>query len=262
MRQLTLSLACLLTPALVAAQGFAASPVSPADGAHADHATLHEPGATEARVALVAAEIIGLDDDAAALCHAAELALTIGLLTDRDREAERIAWFGRAEDYARRAAEVRPGDPEPLFLAASALGLRADYMGLRDRIAAGGRVFAMSDSILEMAPGHPGGLHIQGRLAASAMRLPGVVRFMVVRFLGAEVLRDASWSTAETWLRDAAEQEPTNPVFRLELATALRDAGHPEAAREELERVLSLPSDDPLNHYYQQRARRELAALE
>lgn len=230
--------------------------------AHEDHAHLHRPGPAEAGVPLVAAEIIGLEDDARALCRAAEIALSVGLVTDPARADHRTAWFRRAEEYARRARTLAPRDPDALFFEAAALGLRAVHLPIRDRIAAGSEVLEMADSILAIDPEHAGALHLHGQLNAAAMRLNPMVRFLVGRVLGADVLQDASWASAEDRLRRSVEAEPANPYFRLELAEMLRDAGQTDAARHQLHATLELPGDDPLTFHFQERARAILAELD
>lgn len=70
-------------------------------GSHADHADLHRPSAADAGVALLAAETLGIDNTTPALCRAAKLALTMGLLTG----------WERAETSLREALDVEPDNP-------------------------------------------------------------------------------------------------------------------------------------------------------
>lgn len=228
---------------------------------HADHAGLHVPGPAEAAVPLAAAETVGIPRDAVALCDAARMALTVGLVTDRDHEAERLAWFGRAQAYAEGALALRPRDPDALFMEAAALGLQVSSMPFRARIRAADRLLTLADSILAIDAHHPGGHHIRGELAATAMRQSGVVRFLVGKVFGNDVLAEASWETAESELRQAADAEPRNPLFRMQLATMLRDAGRPDDARRELRTLLALPGHDVLTSYFREQAREALVAL-
>ncbi len=228
---------------------------------HADHAGLHRMGPAEAAVPLAAAETLGIPRDAMALCDAARMALTVGLVTAQDRESERTAWFGRAQAYAEEALSLRPRDPDALFMEAAALGLQVSSMPLRDRIRTANRMLALADSILAIDPHHAGGHHIRGELAATAMRQGAMVRFLVGKVFGNDALAEASWATAESELRQAVDGEPRNPLFRMQLATMLRDAGRTEDARRELRRILALPANDALTSYFRAEAREALVAL-
>lgn len=228
---------------------------------HADHAGLHRPGPAEAAVPLAAAETMGIPRDATALCAAARIALTVGLVTDPDQEADRVAWFGRAQAYAEEALSLRPRDPDALFMKAAALGLQVGSMPLRDRIRTADRMLALTDSILAIDPHHAGGHHIRGELAATAMRQGAMVRFLVGKVFGSDALDQASWETAESELRQAVDAEPRNPLFRMRLAIMLRDAGRPDDARRQLRAILAMPGNDALTAYFRDRARDALVAL-
>lgn len=225
-----------------------------ANAAHAGHADLHRVRPADAGVELIALETIErLESDATALCRAAELALTVGLLSEL--ESERVAWFRRGEEYARLARRLRPHSPDPLFMMAAAVGLRAPHEPLRDRIRSADRVLELSREILEREPGHPGGLHLRGQLSATAMRLNPVVRFTVEKLMGSDVIRAASWKSAEEDFRRALAVEPDDPAHRIELSQLLRDTRRPEEARRELLRVLETEGSGALAEYYRERAR-------
>lgn len=256
----------LLVPAALAAQSERSADeyrVARVDRpAHAGHAELHRPSAADAGVELLAAEIMGIDNNAPALCRAAKLALTIGLLTDRERDGERMAWFERAEAYALRARALEPRDPDALYMEASALGLQAQHLPVGERVRMANRILEKSRQILEIDPDHAGGLHLHGRLNAVAMRLNPMVRFMVARVMGGELLKTASWDRAEASLREALDAEPDNPMHRLELAFLLQDTGRTDAARDQLRRVVAYPDASPLVAYYKEQARDALRRLE
>ena len=229
---------------------------------HAAHAGLHRPDRADAGVHLAALRTIGLDDDVAALCRAAELAMTIGLLTDPGQDSVRMAWFREAEAYARQAILVDRDSPDALFMEASALGLQMHHLPGGDRVQLANRVLAKTERILELDPDHPGGLHLRGRLAAEGMRVGPVKRFLVSRFMGGDVLSAASWEEAETSLRAALEAQPHDPMHRIELALVLRDTGREQAAREHLRKVLALPDSGLLMAYYKDRARHALRQMD
>ena len=262
MTRATLSIGLVMMPTVLFAQDGTSGHALEENPAHADHVHLHRTDRADAGVYLAALRTIGLDGDVAALCRAAELAMTIGLLTDPGQDSARMAWFREAEDYARQALLLNPGSPEALYMEASALGLQMHHLPGRDRVRMANRVLAKTERILEVDPDHPGGLHLMGRLAAEGMRVSPVTRFLVGRLMGADILSAASWERAESSLRAAVEAEPHDPMHRIELALVLRDTGQQEAAREHLRRVLALPDSGLLVAYYKDRARQALRQLD
>ena len=262
MTRATLSVGLLMVPTVLFAQEGASRYELAEHPDHADHAGLHRPDRGDAGAHLAALRTIGLDGDVAALCRAAKLAMTIGLLTDPGHDAVRMAWFHEAEGYAHRALLVDPDSPEALFMEASALGLQMHHLPGGDRVRMANQVLAKAERILELDPDHPGGLHLMGRLAAEGMRVGPVKRFLVSRFMGGDVLSAASWEKAETSLRAAVDAEPHDPMHRIELALVLRDTGREESAREHLRRVLALPDSGLLVAYYKDRARQALREMD
>lgn len=227
---------------------------------HSGHAELHRVGPSAAAIEIIAMEtLVPLHRDARALCEAARLALTAGLLSEG--EEERLYWYGVGSQYAHQAARLAPASTDALFMIAASLGLEAPHQPLRQRIRTADRIQELSERILAANPNHPGGLHLRGSLGAAAMRLSPVTRFMVEKVMGSDVVGTSSWEAAERDFRAALAVEPENPSHRIELALLLRDTGRVDEAREQLRLALDAPGRDPLIEHYRQRARELLGPL-
>ena len=250
----------------------AAEPVAfPQDGLDARHVVTHsrpvlyrnaaapssQPGVELARLTPL---VEAADAAAPALSRAAHLSITLGLMAD-GREAEQVEYLKDAEAYARRAVEAAPRDPDARFLFAAALGLRAKHEPVKLRMKMAEMILEQSETILELEPGHAGGLHLRGQLHAAGMRLNPVLRFLARTMMGAELLAGASWEVAEQSFREALEVEPDDPSHRLELVRLLRDTDREAEAAEEARRILESERADPLAAYYKRQARAVLAEL-
>lgn len=193
----------------------------------------------------------------ARLKRAANLSLDLAVLSGSD-PAERVRLLREAEGYARQALAHRPDDLDARFLIGAAIGLRVQHMETRQKMRMAEEIRGIVAGILERDPSHAGGLHLQGRLHAAAMRLSAIERFLGRTLLGADLLGEASWKEAEQSFREALRSEPDNPAHRWELAQVLADTDREDEARSELERILALDGRSALLAHFRDRARAEL----
>jgi len=160
-------------------------------------------------------------EDVDAYIVLAREAAALGLLDET--EELRKAWLVRSEEAARRAVELAPDRVDTSYWLAAALGLRADVEGGQTKISLARESHAWAVRTLQMDSLHAGTNHLLGRLHAGARRLSWINR-MVARTLGlGEILREASWESAERHIRIAAEQEPDQLVHIYDLAKLLID---------------------------------------
>lgn len=193
------------------------------------------------------------------LCHSAARSLARGLLAD-DEEQKRALYL-EAERHARAAAELMPERADGHFLVAAALGVRSELESVRLRIRMAGEVHEHARTALEHDPDHAGAHHVMGRLNLEAKRAPALARMLASHLFGSSLIRTASWEAAEAHLRRAAQLEPAALMHRLWLARLYIERGRREAARRELQTILSMEARSELDRQWQEEAGQELVRL-
>lgn len=173
----------------------------------------------------------------------------------------RTALFTKGEQYARRAIAVDAQGAEGHFQLARALGRRALTLGPRDRVKYATEVRANALDALKADPKHPGALHVMGMWNAEVMRLNGPTRWIAKNILGGQVFGSANWNNAVRYMEQAVAVEPARITHHMDLAEIYRDTNDKARAREELQKVLSLPATDYNDRFYKERAQKDLAGL-
>lgn len=194
-----------------------------------------------------------------ALWRAARETVNLGMLAADDDEA--AAWFGAAEDYARRAVAQAPQAPEGHQWLAIALGRRALLEGPRARVHLSEQVRNAALRALELDPDAAGAHHVLGQWHAEIQRLGGLARFTAERILGGATFREASWDRAEHHLSRAVELEPRALVHRVALARLYLDLDRADEARTELRAAVGLPTTQPTDPVTRDEARELLRIL-
>lgn len=217
-------------------------------------------GAGRHTVAYVAYAAAARADEGAypPLWKTARAAVDVGLDAGEDAG---VAWYGRGEEWARRAAEAAPDAPEGHLQLARALGLVALDAGVRERVRLSEEIREEARAAVEADSSYAGGWHVLGRWNRGVMELSGAGRFFARTFLGGDVLGEASWEKAARYLERAAELEPDRILHHLELGKVHAARERPAEARAALERVLSLPPRDYHDCVYREEAREMLSAL-
>jgi len=179
-------------------------------------------------------------------------------ITDKSAQT---ALFRKGEQYARRAVEASPNDPESLFHLARALGRTALTLGVRDRIKYATEVRALALDALRHDPDHPGALHVLGVWNAEVMRLSGIERFFAKNVLGGRVFNQANWKDAVGYMEKAVAVDPERLTHRLDLAKIYLDVGEKAKATEQFERVVSGRQTDVNDPAYKREADAALRKL-
>lgn len=200
-------------------------------------------------------ETDSLDYDA--LWRAARAAVVIGI----DEEDNRVqnGWLDPALDYARRAADVRPGEIDGLYWRGVSAGRRAMNAGPGYAVELAQMVYDDANAILAVDSLHGGAHNMLGKLNYEIMSLSRVKRAIARTFMGNPALDDSSWEQAEYHLRRAAEVWPDFVLFHFDLAQLYRKRGNRDEAIAAYERALALTAVHPTDHRLQAQAREALA---
>lgn len=158
-----------------------------------------------------------------------------------------------AEEHAREAAVGHEDNVGRRFALAAVLGMRADREGGRTKVKAASALYEELDVVLALDANHAQAHYMMGRLHAGVRRMNSVTRWIATNLLGGDTLKKASWEDAEHHLSFAVLQAPEVPDHHLQLARVYRDTGRPELAIPELEYVLAMDLDSPM----EREARRE-----
>jgi tetratricopeptide (TPR) repeat protein len=174
---------------------------------------------------------------------------------------QRDSMFTRAVQYARRAVTLNPDEAESHYALARTLGRYALTRGIRERARLGTQIRDEALKAVELEPDHDGALHILGLWHQNVMELSGVQRLIARTFLGAKALGEASWEQAQTYLEAAVRAAPNAVIHRLDLGRLYAKRQQWQAAREQLEFALSVPSTDYNDDNYKREAERALKRL-
>ena len=174
---------------------------------------------------------------------------------DRSRQN---ALFSSAEQYARKAVALNPGDAEGHFALARALGKTALTQSPRGRIRYATVIRSEALECLRLSPQHAGCLHVMGMWNAEVMRLNSITRLVAKNVLGGRVFGAASWKEAVRYMEASVASEPDRIVHHLDLGSVYLDTGEKAKARAELEAVIRLPVSDVNDQEYKRQARADL----
>jgi tetratricopeptide (TPR) repeat protein len=194
-----------------------------------------------------------------ALWKAARSAIDIGEF-DRDVE-HRTQLYERARELATRAVRANPADAEGHFQLSRAVGRVALAAGVRDKVRLAEAVRIHALDALARKPNHDGALHVIGMWNAEIRRLNGFQRTMAKTFMGGQVLGEASWDAAVSYMQRSVAAEPTRIVHRLDLGKVYIDVGKKQLAREQFEWIAKAPIIDFNDANYKRLAAEALRGL-
>lgn len=215
----------------------------------------------EGAYAVLSVRLDVVPDDVEALILALQTAMALGIMGGD--APTRLRWLRIAEAQGRALLPLKPHDPEVLAWAAASRGrLAMAEDGARTVVRLAQEVWALTDTLLAMAPDHPLGNHVRGKLHQEAMRLSRFKRFFARVFFGFDAAGMASWDGAETHLERAVAQDPGMILFFMDLGDTYRYQGKTEAAAATYRAGLALPDRLPVDEHLKGLLRRRLQRLE
>lgn len=179
-------------------------------------------------------------------------------LTDNHTEQEQLCQ--EAIPIARKAVKLEPDDPMGHDYLAIALGKLALFEGGKRKVELSKEVKAQAQEALKLDPKDDIALHVLG-VWNREMATLGWFQRTFARMLYGE-LPKASLEAAVADLRQAVELRPDVVAHHVELGITLADAKDWAAAKVQLEKGLSLPTDWVTDSHYRALAREELPRVE
>lgn len=157
----------------------------------------------------------------------------------------RDAHIERAVDLGRRYVASSPEDADAHYWLAVSLGLETEYSGPFAKLTTGKECYEATARALELDADHAGAHELLGRIHAGVMRLPWLVRKLGASLGMNDALGQASWDTAESHLRRAAELDEDAIAPRLALGKLLDELDRPDQAVDWFEEARRIePSSD------------------
>jgi tetratricopeptide (TPR) repeat protein len=198
--------------------------------------------------------------NADALAKASRAAVDLGeSLSDAARQKE---LFRKGERYARLAVGADSASAENWFHLARALGRTALSVGVRDRVRYAVEIRRCAEKSQAINPDHAGALHVLGMWNAEVKRLSGFELFFARRFLGGNVLGQANWKDAVSYMERAVTVDPERIAHKLDLAGVYADTGEKDKARATYEAVIAFTKRVDFNDsLYKKQAEERLKKL-
>jgi tetratricopeptide (TPR) repeat protein len=183
------------------------------------------------------------------------------VVPDSIADPARDSLYVLAESYARRAVAANPDQADGHFVLANAIGRVSLTKSKRERVDRAVEIRNEALKALGLDPEHAGAYHVLGRWHAEIQRLSSVQRFFARNFLGASIFDQATWDSAERYLRLAVQYDPDRIFHHLDLGEVYLDREKWAEARAEFEAVARLPVFEPMDVTYKRDAARRLAEI-
>lgn len=159
-------------------------------------------------------------------------------------------------DYARRAAQLDPGNAKAHLCLAIAYGKLTDFTDNRTRVEYSKLIRDEAEESLRLDPGDDFAHHVLGRWNEGVATLSPMMRVLARIAYGG--LPEASLDEAAKELRKASELAPQRILHHAALAHVLTEQGKTAEARKEWQVVLDLPGVDKDDAVAKQAAREAL----
>lgn len=165
------------------------------------------------------------------------------------KDSEKPAWYGRAEEAAKKAIAADADNAEAYFELARAQGRLAQYRGILESLGLANSIKENLDKALKFNPKHAG-----ARVALALWHHS-------LNSKGVGWLYGANTGTAISLFEEAIKLEPTTIIHKVEYAGMLAQQNRKAEATKQLETALSIAAKTAVDRFDLERAKKELAVL-
>jgi tetratricopeptide (TPR) repeat protein len=168
------------------------------------------------------------------------------LMSDAATPAEKFRLGGIALDYAKRAADLAPDDPEAQLAVAISYGKLQPFEGIRERLEASRVIKAAADKVIKLDPRNDLGWHVLGRWHMAFAEVAPAMRVLAQLTYGK--LPDSTYEDATRCFEKAIELNPNRLMHYIELGRVYAQMGRTDEARRLITQGLTMPNtekDDP-----------------
>ncbi len=167
--------------------------------------------------------------------------------------------YAEAEDFARRAVQVNPGDTWGHFFLSAAMGKRLLLLGKKEQVQMSRQVKAEIEKAIELDPTNDLAYHALGRWHRRMAEIGGVKRALGGLLYGN--IPRGTFEESEKYLKKAVELRPDYTNHYLELGRTYIAMGKKDQAAECFQKCLEAPVTTSKCELYKQEATEELAKL-
>ena len=167
------------------------------------------------------------------------------LMSDATASAEKVRLGGLAVDYAKRATNISPGDPDAQLAVAISYGKLEPFQGYHQRFDAVHIIKNAADKVIDLDPHNDLGWHVLGRWYQGLAEVDPVHR-MMAQVLGG--LPAATFEEAATCFEKAIQLNPNRLMHYIALGTVDVEMGKKDEGRRLIEKGLAMENtekDDP-----------------
>ena len=182
-------------------------------------------------------------------------------LSGKETRSRRDSLLARAQDRARRAVRLAPGNARALFALGLVLGNTALSRGLKERVRLAVEIRELALRAIAADSTLDGAHHLLGRWNYEVLQLSGFERFIARKLLGGGELGKANWPEARRELEQAVALDTTRIFHRLDLARIYLARKDTPAAELQLQAVGRLPVRAAADSTYRREARELLGRI-
>lgn len=168
------------------------------------------------------------------------------LMSDATKASEKMQFGETAVDYAQRAADLAPNDPEAQLALAISYGKMLPFEETKEKIATSRRIKTAADKVIALDPKNDLGWQVLGRWYFGLAEVGSVKRaFAQIRY---GKLPAAKYEDAVRCYEKAMELNPNRLMHCIELGRTYAKMGKEEEARKYITKGLAMTEtekDDP-----------------